>query len=190
MVVSRLVLVYGSGMDRVSDLGEVDLAELLGLDLSGQAVERVVEIGRRVDRLRVDGDQPGWAVGAAPPAVAQPAAQPVAQPVAQPMVEDQPMAFAFGTVLDRRPGGGDGLEYALDVWRADEDALLVSVAVEVACFCPTGHQTHTAAETAWTATTGGQLVDALDRAVATMTAWAHEANTADDWRKIAKLPLR
>ena len=176
---------YGSTMERVSDLAEVDLPAVLALDLTEAAVTELVDVGHHVDQLRAAGDEPGWAVGTPPLPVI------TGHPIPRHMMPKIPESVALGTVLDQPlDHPKDLLEYALDVWHDGEGALLVTAAVEVGCFCPQPHESHAAAESAWTATGESDLLTALDQAVAELAGWVKEAAGPDEWRRRADLPAR
>jgi hypothetical protein len=171
-------------MDRVSDLAQVDLAAVLALELTSDGVAELAEIGHQVDSLRAPGDQPRWAVGSPPPPVL------TDHPIPRALLPKPPASVALATVLARPHDQDDLLEYALEVWHDGEGALLITAAVEVGCFCEAGHQTHSAAESAWSAQSEQELLQALDQAAAELAGWAGEGVDPDEWRRRADLPAR
>lgn len=138
---------YGLPVLRVPNLGEVDLSAVLGLELTAAARRRIVELGQRIDQLRL--------------APQEPSCEPL-----------------------------DWLELALEVWHASDSPLLVTAAAEVACFCPTNHNMHTAGESEWPVRTENELLNALDAAVECVAAWARRGASPDEWRCHAGLPGR
>lgn len=169
-------------MQRVRDLGEVDLSRVLAIDLSAEGAAELVEVGHHLDRLRSAGDEPGWAVGQPP------APELTDHPIPRHLLPKVPESVALATVLERPAAEGDLLEYAVEVWHDGEGALLVTAAVEVACRCETDHEAHPVAETTRTATTEQELLAALDQAAAEVAGWVQDGVGADEWRAKAGLP--
>jgi hypothetical protein len=161
-------------MDRVASLSEMDLSAVLGVSMTAEAQLRLIGIGRRIDSLRLPGDQPGWIIGNGPQAVSA----------------GQPLPLALGTALGRRCEPDDCLELALDIWYAIEKSFLVSATVEVAYFCGIDHGTHAAASAEWTAKSANQLLTALGDAAGVLTGWSGEDVSPDLWRRRAGLPQR
>jgi hypothetical protein len=170
-------------MQRVRDLGEVDLSKVLALDLSAEGTAELVEVGHHLDRLRSDGDEPGWAVGQPPAPVL------TEHPIPRHLLPKIPESIALATVLERPTGEGDLLEYTVEVWHDGEGALLVTSAVEVACRCETDHEAHPVAESTRTATNEQELLAALDQAAAEVAGWAQDGTGAPEWRAKAGLPV-
>ncbi len=161
-------------MDRVLSLGDVDLSAVLGISVTAETRLRLAEIGNRIDLLRLPGDERGWVIGQRPSA----------------LTDGQPLPLALGTALVRHHAPSDWLELALDVWYAGHEGLLVTAAVEVACFCPADHGMHPAAAAEWPARSEGQLLDAFEAALAKLTAWSEDTASPDIWRHRAQLPQR
>ena len=165
---------YRSCMERVPSLNTVDLSALLGMSLSAEARQRMVEIGSRIDLLRLPADEGGWVIGRYPPAPAG----------------SQPLPLALGTALGRHYERSDWLELALDVWFAGRDGLLVTAAVEVACFCPVDHGMHQVAVAEWKTRSEAELLDAFDAALTKLATWSEDTASPGTWRHRAQLPPR
>lgn len=170
-------------MQRVRDLGEVDLSRVLALDLSAEGAAELVEVGHHLDRLRSTGDEPGWAVGEPPPTVL------TDHPIPRHLLPKPPESIALAAVLERPAAEGDLLEYAVEVWHDGDGALLVTSAVEVGCRCETDHQAHPVAESTRTATDEQELIAALDQAATEVAGWVQDGTGADEWRAKAGLPV-
>jgi hypothetical protein len=161
-------------MERAPDLGGVDLRAVLGISLTAETTQRLNDIGHRIDLLRLPADEPGWVYSKGPQAVAG----------------GQPLPLALATSLGRHYESGDWLEFALDVRYAAHGALLVTAAVEVACFCPVDHNAHVAAKAEWTARSGAQLLNAFETALEQLVAWSADTISPDTWRARAHLAPR
>jgi hypothetical protein len=161
-------------MERAPNLGGVDLPAVLGISLTAETRQRLNDIGHRIDLLRLPADEPGWVYSKGPQAVAG----------------GQPLPLALATALGRHYESGDWLEFVLDVRYARHGALLVTAAVEVACFCPIDHNAHVVAKAEWTARSGAQLLNAFETALGQLVAWSDDAISSDTWRARAHLAPR
>jgi hypothetical protein len=161
-------------MKRAPGLGGVDLPAVLGISLTAETRQCLNDIGHRIDLLRLPADEPGWVYSKGPQAV----------------TGGQPLPLALATALGRHDESGDWLEFVLDVRYAAHGTLLVTAAVEVACFCPVDHNAHVAAKAEWTARSGAQLLDAFENALRQLVAWSEDAISSDTWRGRAHLAPR
>jgi hypothetical protein len=159
-------------MDRVPGLGHVDLSAVLGISLTAEATQRLIDIGDRIDLLRLPGDELGWIIASNRGADAG----------------GQPLPLALGTALSRHYEPGDWVELALDIWHSGGNALLVTAAVEVACFCPVDHNVHSAEDAEWTARSEGELLASLEVALGRLAAWSEDTAGPGTWRSRAHLP--
>jgi hypothetical protein len=158
----------------VATLTEVPFDEVFGWRFDDADRWRLVDIGRRLDELRRTGDAQRW------------------------VYEDGPLQVhvrearrqALGTVLGRCYSQSDWLELALDVWYDVRCAVLVTATVEVACYCPTDHNVHNAAEEEWTATSPAGLIWAATEAVSVLTVWATDESGPSEWRRRSGVPDR
>jgi hypothetical protein len=161
-------------MGSVPSLRDVDLPAVLGISLTAGTKQRLSDIGHRIDLLRLPADEPGWVCSKGPQAVAG----------------GQPLPLALATAVSRHCEPGDWLELVLDVRYAGNGALLVTAAVEVACFCPADHNAHAAAKAEWTARSEARLLDTFETALEQLAAWSEDAVSSDTWRARAHLAPR
>ena len=161
-------------MERAPDLGSVDLPVVLGISMTAETRQRLNDIGHRIDLLRLPCDEPGWVYSKSPQAVAS----------------GQPLPLALATSLGRHCESGDWLEFALDVRYSRHGALLVTVAVEVACFCSVDHNAHVVAKAEWTVRYGASLLNAFETALGQLVAWSEDAISSDTWRARSHLAPR
>ncbi len=155
-------------------LGGVDLSAVFGISVTAGTRQRLEEIDHCIDLLRPPADEGGWVIGSGPQVVA----------------DGRPLPLAVGTAIGRHYQPDDWLELALDVWYAGRDGLLVTAAVEVACFCPEDHGMHPAANAEWAAQSEAELLIAFDAALDKLAAWSGDDSTPDVWRRRAGLPPR
>ena len=149
------------------ELTELPFVEVLGLDLSADARQRVIAIGRRIGRLT---GHTTWTVADLPVPVANHS------------------RYLAGTGMPLPSEPDDGLELALGFWRAADGGLLVTATVDVDCRCPADHNMHPAAEAEWTVRDEQELVDALERAAELLHTWAADDASPAEWRQRANLP--
>ncbi|MEU5789562.1 hypothetical protein ABZ754_17750 [Micromonospora purpureochromogenes] len=93
------------------------------------------------------------------------------------------------TAVTVHDAGVDWLELTLDIAWSPASNLVVSAAVEVACWCAQDHNMHPVREAQWEVATAGELVEAFAAAAATVRGWLstgpHDPYT---WRRQAGLP--
>ncbi|MEU2232244.1 hypothetical protein [Streptomyces vietnamensis] len=96
----------------------------------------------------------------------------------------------LGLDVIEHAGGGDQLEFLLQVVWIDPGHLAVEAAVNVACWCETNHATHDADALRLMVGEETSLLKAFRIGAEHLTGWLAEPHDADYWRAKAGLPSR
>lgn len=161
-------------------LGEVDLAEVLGIPFAASTAAAVVALDARLDRLERGRRRNGWSTG--------PGHRRAGDTTLHPWgALGRVLSFPIPTPIPT----DDLYELALDVWRHEGSPLVVQATVVVGCFCADDDvEIHTVADREWEARSDVEVCDALLAAVTTLEGWAALELDPDGWRARAGLPLR
>ncbi|MEV7237241.1 hypothetical protein AB0N06_25735 [Streptomyces sp. NPDC051020] len=130
---------------------------------------------RAVDAARVDGDRAEW----------EWALDHVVFPGPQPWTP-----VILGLDVIEHAGGGDQLEFLLQVVWTDRGQLAVDAAVNVACWCETDHATHDVDALRLVVGEEASLPQAVEAGAERLTRWLADPRDADYWRGRAALPPR
>ncbi|MGW3654271.1 hypothetical protein ACWD6R_00460 [Streptomyces sp. NPDC005151] len=143
--------------------------------LSAADVDSLKQAVRAVDAARVDGDRAEWKW----------ALDHVVFPGPQPWTP-----IILGLDVIEHAGGGDQLEFLLQVVWTDRGQLAVDAAVNVACWCETDHATHDVDALRLVVGEKTSLPQAVEAGAERLTRWLADPRDADYWRGRAALPPR
>ena len=96
----------------------------------------------------------------------------------------------LGLDVIEHAGGGDQMEFQLQVVWTDLGRLAVDTAVNVACWCDTDHATHDVDALRLVVGEASSLPQAVEAGVERLTKWLTDPRDADYWRSRAALPPR
>ncbi|MEU3605978.1 hypothetical protein AB0E83_11055 [Streptomyces sp. NPDC035033] len=96
----------------------------------------------------------------------------------------------LGLDVVEHAGGGDQLEFLLQVVWTDQGQLAVDAAVNVACWCETDHVTHDVDALRLVVGEETSLPGAFRIGAERLTGWLADPHDADHWRAAAGLPPR
>ncbi len=96
----------------------------------------------------------------------------------------------LGLDVIEHAGGGDQLEFLLQVVWTDRGQLAVEAAVSAACWCDTDHATHDLDAFSLAAGDVTSLPQAFRAGAERLIGWLADPHDADYWRACAGLPAR
>ncbi|MEW2130356.1 hypothetical protein [Streptomyces sp. NPDC005435] len=143
--------------------------------LSAAGAEALKDAARAVDAVRSDGIGAEWEW--APEHAVFPGPQP-----------GTPIILGLDVV--EHAGGGDQLEFLLQVVWTDLGRLAVDAAVNVACWCDADHASHDVDGFSRAVADPALLPRAFREGAERLTGWLADPRDADYWRAKAGLPAR